>query len=71
LVVRILRSSTARHIKEVENRYRMRKGLAFLGYLAAILFAIAILGNQLSGFSVMLGVISAGIAFALQEVIVA
>ena len=69
LVVRILRSSTARHIKEVENRYRMRKGLAFLGYLAAILFAIAILGNQLSGFSVMLGVIAAGIAFALQEVI--
>ncbi|HET6446220.1 MAG TPA: mechanosensitive ion channel domain-containing protein [candidate division Zixibacteria bacterium] len=69
LVVRFLQRSTAHRVKEVENRYRMRKSLAFLGYLAAILFAIAILGNQLSGFSVMLGVMAAGIAFALQEVI--
>jgi len=69
LVVRFLQRSTAHRVKEIENRYRMRKSLAFLGYLAAILFAIAILGNQLSGFSVMLGVMAAGIAFALQEVI--
>jgi len=67
--VRILQSYLARRIKEVENRYRMRKGLAFLGYLAALLIAIAILGNQLSGLSVTVGVVGAGIAFALQEVI--
>lgn len=68
-VVRTAQRSLARRIKEVENRYRMRKGIAFLGYLAAILFGIAVLGNQLGGLSVTLGVIGAGIAFALQEVI--
>ena len=69
LAVRILQNSFTHRIKEVENRYRMRKGLTFLGYLAALLFTIAILGNQSSGLSVSVGVVGAGIAFALQEVI--
>jgi small-conductance mechanosensitive channel len=68
-IVRLLQRSTARRIKDVESRYRLRKGVAFLGYLVALLFIIAVLGNQLGGLSVTLGVVGAGIAFALQEVI--
>ncbi|KAA3664553.1 MAG: mechanosensitive ion channel family protein [Chloroflexi bacterium] len=68
LVVRILQRTLTLRIKDTENRYRIRKGFTFFGYLVAILFAIAIWGNQLGGLSVTLGVAGAGIAFALQEV---
>jgi small-conductance mechanosensitive channel len=59
--------------KSIENNdllYRMRKSLAFLGYILAILFLAGEFSNQLHSVMVALGVASAGIAFALQEVIV-
>ena len=44
--------------------------IAFLGYLFAILFLAGVFSNQLHSITVALGVASAGIAFALHEVIV-
>lgn len=70
LVVRFFKRMASSHIKSVELRYGVRRGLMFFGYLAVVLLIIGIFSNQLSNVMVALGVAGAGIAFALQEVIV-
>ena len=68
-IVRMFNRSLARFVHESEARYRIRKGITFLGYLAVVAFAVNVYGLKLGGLTVMLGVAGAGIAFALQEVI--
>jgi small-conductance mechanosensitive channel len=67
--VRAARGSLSRHIKDNDTRYRVRKFVSFLGYLAAFVFLTVVFRSQLGGLTVALGVAGAGIAFALQEVI--
>lgn len=67
--VRLLNRSLSRIVHESEARYRARKGVTLLGYLAVVVFAITVYGAKLGGLTVTLGVAGAGIAFALQEVI--
>jgi small-conductance mechanosensitive channel len=69
LVVRFLQRLASIRIESKEVRYRIRRGLKFFGYLAAVILLVGIFSNQLSNFTVALGVAGAGIAFALQEVI--
>jgi small-conductance mechanosensitive channel len=69
-LVRILQNVMTKSIENTDLRYRMRKTIVFLGYVFAILFLIGEFSNQLHSITVALGVASAGIAFALQEVIV-
>lgn len=69
VLVRLAQSSVGRYVKGSETRYRIRKVVKFLGYLAAFLVIATIYANRLSGFTVALGVAGAGVAFALQEVI--
>ena len=69
VLVRFLQRTLAARIKEKNARYGLRRGLAFLGYLAAVLLLAAIFSDQFSSLTVALGVAGAGIAFALQEVI--
>lgn len=68
-VTRLLQRGVAHRIKDAEARYNARKGILFISYLILIIFAIGVFSNQLSSLGVALGVIGAGIAFALQEVI--
>ncbi len=51
-------------------RYQVRKGITCTSYLAGGLLLMLIFSDQLSGLTVALGVAGAGIAFALQELIV-
>ena len=69
-LVRILQNVVTKSIDNTDVRYRMRKTIVFIGYLFVILFLIGEFSNQLHSITVALGVASAGIAFALQEVIV-
>lgn len=57
-------------IKSNDNRYRVQKLGTFAGYLLTIVLIAIIYSDKLKGLSVALGVAGAGIAFALQEVIV-
>ena len=66
VLVRFLQRILAARIKEKNARYRLRRGLAFFGYLAAVLLLAAIFSDQFSSLTVALGVAGAGIAFALQ-----
>lgn len=57
-------------IKSNDNRYRVQKFGTFFGYLLTIVLIAIVYSDKLKGLSVALGVAGAGIAFALQEVIV-
>ncbi len=67
--VRLAQRSLGRYVHSADVRYRARKGITFLGYLAGFLFLTVVFRNQLGSLTVAFGVAGAGIAFALQEVI--
>ena len=69
LVVGLIHRIIPRYIAETESRYRARKFTNFLGYALIVLAILVVYSNQLAGFTVFIGVVGAGIAFALQEVI--
>jgi small-conductance mechanosensitive channel len=69
IVVRLVNRWLRSLIPDVDMRYRSRKVVSFLGYLAAALVITAIFAQQLGSLTVAFGVAGAGIAFALQEVI--
>lgn len=68
-LVRLVQRGGLRYIKDTDTRYRARKAVSFIGYLAAMLVILAVFSDRLGGLTVALGVAGAGIAFALQEVI--
>ena len=68
-VVRLVQRSLSRYLKDADSRYKARKFVLFLGYVAAILVIGAVFSDKLGGLNIALGVAGAGIAFALQEVI--
>jgi small-conductance mechanosensitive channel len=69
-ITRLIVSRLTKSIENPDHRYRIRKLVVFLGYLLAVLFLAGEFSNQLHSVTIALGVASAGIAFALQEVIV-
>jgi small-conductance mechanosensitive channel len=68
-IIRFFQRSLSRYIKDVDTRYRARKFVTFIGYVAVILFLTTVYSDKLGGLTVAFGVAGAGIAFALQEVI--
>lgn len=68
--VRVVSRTAGRHITDNDTRYRVRKLISFGGYIAGALLVAIVYSSRLGGFSVALGVTGAGIAFALQEIIV-
>ena len=70
LLIRFLQRVISGRLKSKIVRYNVRRGLTFFGYLVIIVFIIGILSDQITSITVALGVTGAGIAFALQEVIV-
>lgn len=67
--VKLAQRSLSRYVKDVDTRYRARKFVTFLGYLATLTMISIVFSDKLGGFTVAFGVAGAGIAFALQEVI--
>lgn len=69
VLARVIVWVATRRILASDTRYRVRKVIAFGGYVAAILVLVVVYSSQLTGVGVAFGVAGAGIAFALQEVI--
>ena len=69
LVVNLLNRSWNRGIKDRGLRYQARKVTSFVSYLILVIITAFVFSEQLSGLAVAFGVATAGIAFALQEVI--
>ena len=68
-IQRLLRRFITKISGDNSIKFQLRKGVSFFAYLVAILLAMAVFQVNLSGLGVAVGVASAGIAFALQEVI--
>lgn len=70
VVIRLLqRAIVARYIEDTGLRYRVRKIVTGLGYVLVFLFVGSVFSAKLSQLTVAFGIAGAGIAFALQEVI--
>jgi small-conductance mechanosensitive channel len=69
IVVRIVRKTLQARIQDNESRYKASKIVGVAGYVVVAIVFIIVLGGQFSGLTIALGAASAGIAFALQEVI--
>jgi small-conductance mechanosensitive channel len=69
VVIRFLQRSLSRYIRDSDTRYRARKFLTFLGYLIGIVFVSTVFSKRLGGLHIAFGIVGAGVAFALQEVI--
>lgn len=65
----ILRRFAIRQSLDSDTRYRIRKALNLGRYLVIGVFALLVFSDSLVRFTVFFGVIGAGVAFALQEVI--
>lgn len=68
-VMSIIKRIIPKYVAETGTRYRARRFINFVGYALVIIAILIVYSNQLTGFTVFLGVAGAGIAFALQEVI--
>jgi small-conductance mechanosensitive channel len=69
LLVRVATAYVLRNVTDNRTRYRVRKGLSFLGYLSAALIIAVVFSERLAGLGVAFGVAGAGIAFSLKELI--
>ena len=69
LIARLLRRWVGQQIQDADTRYQVRRAITSLGYLATVAIVLSVFSNQLAALTVALGVASAGVAFALQEVI--
>ncbi len=68
-IFRSLSHSLPGYIQDTEASYRLRKVITLIGYFVVVLFITIVFSDRLGQLTVVFGVIGAGIAFALQEVI--
>ena len=65
----IVRKTITRTVSDNSMRYRARKAVRLLSYTLIILLAIITFTGKVQYFTIAIGLMSAGLAFALQEVI--
>lgn len=70
VVSSFIRRALNKSIKDTVNKYRARKAINLLGYVLIVGLVLLVYSDKLGNIGVALGVAGAGIAFALQEVIV-
>lgn len=68
-ILRVLRGWISRRVTDLDVRYSSVKSVTVIGYVLAGIVIVTSLAGQFSGLSIAIGAASAGVAFALQEVI--
>ena len=69
ILVKLVQRNFISRLKDSTSRYRSRKASSFAGFVLGITLVIIVFSDKLSGLTIALGVIGAGITFALQELI--
>ena len=69
-IIRLIQRALGRLVEDTSTRYRVRKLMTFIGYFLVIFVLATVFSDKLGGLNVALGVAGAGVAFALQEVII-
>ncbi|MFP4249820.1 MAG: mechanosensitive ion channel family protein [Armatimonadota bacterium] len=70
VLIKVAQRSINHYVQDPDSRYRARKSASTVGWLLLIVYVILLFSDSLGQVAVILGVASAGIAFALQEVII-
>lgn len=70
LLIKTIQKYLISKIKNNDSLYRSKKFSSFIGYFFTIVLFSVVFKNKLGELSVAMGIAGAGIAFALQEVIV-
>lgn len=70
LLTYFIKKTLKRTIKSNDNKYRARKAVNILGYVLIISVVLFVYSDKLGNIGIALGLAGAGIAFALQEVII-
>src|SRR6202030_2269862 len=68
-VFRVLERTLPRRFGRADARYKVRKFVVFSGYLSILIFLAFVFEDRLSRLSFALGVVGAGVAVALQDVL--
>lgn len=68
--IKMLHKGAFKLVNDNASKYKLKKFISFFGYLIFVFGVLLIFNTKLSGIGTALGVAGAGIAFALQEVIV-
>ena len=66
---RVLEQTLPRRFGRADARYKVRKFLVFSGYLSILLFLAILFEDRLGRLSFAFGVVGAGVAVALQDVL--
>ena len=69
IIALLLRRTASRYVANSVERYRVRKAITFLAYLVVFLIIVASFSDRLATLGITLGVVGAGVALALQDVI--
>ncbi|WP_452228069.1 MULTISPECIES: mechanosensitive ion channel family protein [unclassified Lacinutrix] len=69
LCIRFIRKFLKRNIDNASVRYKSQKGVELLGYFILAFITILYFTGSIKDFTVTLGLLSAGLAFTLQELI--
>lgn len=69
IAARLGAMAVTRIVHDNSSQYKMRKAISWAAYVITALSAVLIFGHNLAGLGLSLGVVGAGVAFALQEVI--
>src|SRR6202045_4915696 len=65
----LLEQTLPRRFGRADARYKVRKFIAFSGYLSILLFLAILFEDRLGRLSFAIGVVGAGVAVALQDVL--
>lgn len=60
----------SKYLHSTESKYRVHKLINLLGYILIVVTIVNVYGNDFSHLSVFVGITGAGLAFAMQEIIV-
>jgi small-conductance mechanosensitive channel len=68
-IFRVLERTLPLRFGRVDERYKVRKFIVFAGYVCILFFLAILFEDRLGRLSVTLGVVGAGVAVALQDVV--
>lgn len=69
LGIRLLRTYLKKNIANTAIRYKAQKGTEVFGYILLVVMAISYFSGAIKDFTIIIGITTAGLAFALQELI--
>ncbi len=67
--IQILRGMLKKNLPDTATRYKSQKGIEIIGYILLIILSLSFFTGNITDFTLAIGLLSAGLAFTLQELI--